>query len=274
MDLECRLTHIKNLVDKALTKYIPPKNTYPKKLHQAMHYSVFNGGKRIRPILAISTCRMLGGTIQKILPSACAIELIHCSTLILDDLPCMDNDDFRRGKPTCHRVFGEDTAILTGYALLVLAFEILSLYSNEKVITYLARAVGSRGLIGGQAVDLETEEKGCNEKTLRYIHLNKTARLIEGSVYTGAIMSNANKKQLQHLSNYGRDIGLAFQISDDILDMEGDIKKATYPALYGIEKTKKILKILKKRAISNLTMFGKRADVLREITDYIINRAI
>lgn len=279
MDINQRLIQIKEQVDRALKRYLPPKNTYPRQIHDAMHYSIFNGGKRIRPILTIATCQMLGGSIQIALPAACAIELIHCSTLILDDLPCMDNDDFRRGKPTCHRVFGEDIAILAGYALLVRAFEILS--KNLKipedvklsVIGHLADAIGSRGLIGGQVLDLEVEGKECDKKTLAYIHKHKTSMLIEASIYTGALIGNANKNQLRYLKAYGEDIGMTFQIVDDILDIKEDIKKATYPGLYGVEKTKKILEDLRKDAFSNLSIFGKKADTLRGITDYIINRA-
>lgn len=278
MDINHRLTQIKKLVDRALKKYLPSENTYPPQLHKAMRYSIFNGGKRIRPILAIATCQMLGGPIQRVLPPACAIELIHCSTLILDDLPCMDNDDYRRGKPTCHRVFGEDTAILAGYAMILLAFEILSTHLKTppektiRIISHLAHAAGSRGLTGGQVIDLASEGKRINKKTLEYIHLHKTAMLIEASVYTGAIIGNATKRQLERLTNYGRKIGLAFQIADDLLDISGDKKKVTYPGIYGVSKSREILQKLKKEAISNLSTFGKRADILRGIADYVISR--
>lgn len=254
------------IIENALKKYLPPSGTYPTQLHRAMRYSVLNGGKRIRPVLAIAVCEALGGSIKHVLPAACAIELIHCSTLILDDLPCMDNDDYRRGKPSCHKAFGEDTAILASSALMGLAFEILGKV-NSKIITYTAHAYGSKGLIGGQTVDLAGGD-------IRYIHLHKTAMLFEASVYAGAIAGNADKKQLAALTRYGRDIGLAFQIADDLLDIKGENKeKATYPGLYGIKKSKKILEDLKKDAISNLAGFGRKADRLREIAEYIVKRS-
>lgn len=266
MDIKNYFAKEKKIVDKALKRYLPPKDAYPPQLHKAMYYSIFNGGKRIRPILAIAACQTLGGDIRQALPSACALELIHCSTLVLDDLPCMDDDDFRRGKPTCHRVFGEDIAILASSAHLGLAFEILG-KSNPKIITHIAHAYGSKGLIGGQAMDLAGGD-------LRYIHLHKTAMLIEASVYTGAIIGNATKKQLAALTRYGRAIGLAFQISDDLLDVGSDkSEKATYPGLYGISKSKKILDSLKKEAIKNLVGFGKRAEILKGIAEYIVSRA-
>lgn len=278
MDINKYLPTKKAVIDKALRKLMPAKNSFPNSIHKAMHYSIFNGGKRIRPILAIAACETLGGNIKIALPAACAIELIHCSSLILDDLPCMDNDDYRRGKPTCHKVFGEDITILANNALLLLAFEIIgnikSISPDKKIriITKLARSTGSQGLVGGQIIDLESEGKTIDKKTLGYIHLHKTAMLIESSVYTGALIGNATESQLKSLSNYGRNIGLAFQIADDILDITGDFKKATYPNLYGINKTRKILQNLKKDAISNLSIFGKKADILRDIADYIINR--
>lgn len=291
VQIEDYLGKKKEIVDKSLKKYIPPKDIYPNQIHEAINYSIFNGGKRLRPILAIAVCEMLSESSRKVLPAACAVELVHCSSLLLDDLPCIDNDDYRRGKPTCHKVFGENITILASYAMLSLAFEIVADNLNinkdkiTKIVASLAHSAGSKGLVGGEVSDIISEGGRCNRKILEYIHMHKTAMLIEASVYIGAITGNADKNELKSLTKYGRDVGLAFQVADDILDITSSfkkmgkktkkdavLKKATYPSLYGIDKSIKILQKLKQDAVSHLVVFGKKACILEGIADYVASR--
>jgi geranylgeranyl diphosphate synthase type II len=278
-------------VDTALNRYLPPATTKPATIHQAMRYSIFAGGKRLRPVICLATAEVLRGKIDDALPLACAVECIHTYSLIHDDLPCMDNDDFRRGKPTSHKVFGEAMAVLAGDGLLTIAFEIAAScktrprYSHAAIIREIAVAAGSQALIGGQVADAEGEGKEITPAQLRYIHENKTAALIASSIRLGAMSANATTKQLEKLTEFGQSLGLAFQVIDDILDVTQtteklgksagkDIKaqKATYPALLGLEKAKKEADRLTAKARAALKPFGKNAKPLEAIADFLLSR--
>ncbi len=281
------------LIDKTLDEYLPPVQETPVTIHEAMRYSVLAGGKRLRPVLFLAAAETVGGKAEALLPAACALEMIHTYSLIHDDLPAMDNDDYRRGKPTNHRVFGEAVAILAGDALLTLAFGLLAesgLAANVPsqivlaVIREVARAAGSRGLIGGQVVDLQSENK-LSKTTLAYIHSHKTGALFEAAVRCGALLGGGSEKQIAALAAYAENLGLAFQITDDILDVEGDFqklgksvgsderqKKCTYPAVYGLEESKKMAGLAVDRAVAALKNFGKKADLLRYLAGYLLSR--
>jgi geranylgeranyl diphosphate synthase type II len=259
-----------------------------------MGYSLFAGGKRLRPILCLTSTEILGGDETTALPVACALELIHTYSLIHDDLPAMDDDDLRRGKPTNHKVFGEAIAILAGDGLLTEAFHLMCRSENldtleparlTKVIRIIAGAAGYEGMVGGQTVDIQMEGREVTPELLEFIHTRKTAAMIEASVRSGAVLGGANQSQEEALSRYGRKVGLAFQVADDILDIEGDSlimgkstgadlsrNKATYPALFGMERSRAIQKTLVVEAIETLSPFGGRADPLREIAHYIVER--
>ncbi|MEK7680026.1 MAG: polyprenyl synthetase family protein [Deltaproteobacteria bacterium] len=290
MDLEKYFAEKSALVNKELKRLVPGEHEYPESLHRAMHYSLFAGGKRIRPALALASSEAIGKGIERALNAACAIECVHSYSLIHDDLPALDNDDMRRGRPSCHKAFGEATAILAGDALLTAAFEMLG-RSNApaslvvKAVQELGRAAGSLGMVGGQAVDLESEGKEIPFPTLEYIHIHKTGRLILASVRCGAILSGANEGELKALTAYGEAAGLAFQIADDILDVEGlssetgknaggdKLKgKATYPGLVGISEAKKRASELAQRAVDALSGFDQKAGPLRDIAIYIVSR--
>ncbi|HAX62253.1 MAG TPA: polyprenyl synthetase [Elusimicrobia bacterium] len=281
MDLQAYLKKRKSIIDNALKKYFLKSADEPSSINTAMKYSVFAGGKRLRPILCFAACEICGGNPKNILPSACGIEMLHTYSLIHDDLPAMDNDDFRRGKLTSHKKFGEAVAILAGDGLLTKAFEII----DPKVVREIAIAAGTKGMVGGQVADLEMEGKRKKEKgKLEYIHEHKTAKMIEVSLKAGAILSNASSLKIKAISNYGRKIGLAFQIADDILDIIGNKKKLgktgsdlknkklTYPSIYGIEKSKEKAKALIKSAKNDLKIFGKKAYIFNELADYIVKR--
>ncbi|MDI6785939.1 MAG: polyprenyl synthetase family protein [bacterium] len=293
--IEKYLSIKKKEVEEALEKYLSPTTTYPPIIHKAMRYSTFAGGKRIRPILAISACEAVGGNTQDVIPFAAALELIHTYSLIHDDLPSIDNDDYRRGKLTCHKKFGEAIAILSGDALLTLAFEIMSKQGiTEKtnsslvlrVIYEIAFAIGTSGMIGGQVVDIISENKSTDAPTLQYIHTHKTGNLICTSLRIGAILGGSSQNQLRLLTQYGEYIGLVFQIIDDILDIEGnkevmgkssqsDISKnkLTYPSVYGLEESKEWAKQLHQEALTSLESFDHQADPLREIAKFIVQRS-
>lgn len=295
-DIELKKYFIKNtdIINKALEHYLPSENKYPELIHQAIRYSVLNGGKRFRPILAIATAELLNGNIDDILPAACALEMIHSYSLIHDDLPCMDNDDFRRGRPTTHRVYGDALAIYAGVALINIAFDIMTRHTEKKtvltdkmqqVIFEISQASGMQGMVGGQVADSISENISVTKKTLDYIHSRKTGALIIISVRTGAILSGANNSELTALSEYGKNLGLLFQITDDILDIEsteekrgkkigGDIEhgKATYPKLYGMRKSKIMVDKLVKDAQQNLKIFGNKSAVLESIGNYVAYR--
>ncbi len=254
-DLASYLKDKKQLVETALDESLPI--TRPEKIYEAMRYSLLAGGKRLRPILCLTTCELMGGTLEMSLPTACALEMIHTMSLIHDDLPAMDNDDYRRGKLTNHKVYGEDIAILAGDALLSYAFEYVATQTRNvalpqliDVIARLGRTVGAAGLVGGQVLDLESEGKSdVTVDTLKFIHIHKTGALLETSVVSGAILAGAKKEDLERLSRYAQNIGLAFQIIDDILDItstkeelgktavkDAQEQKATYPSLWGFEE--------------------------------------
>jgi geranylgeranyl diphosphate synthase, type II len=295
MDLKKYLKERCLLVDQALDRFLPPADELPISLHKSMRYSVFAGGKRVRPILLLAACQAVGGDIKRAMPAACAMEMIHTYSLIHDDLPAMDDDDFRRGNPTNHKVFGEAIAILAGDALLTEAFIMLgnpqNLDATEAakilpVIHEIACCAGSRGMVGGQVVDMESEGKhDIDLATVQYIHTHKTGALIKASVKSGAILGGADDTGLAAMTRYGEAIGLAFQIADDILDIEGTTEeigkdagsdeergKATYPAVVGIVEAKRRAGELVTMALDALACFGDIADPLREIAKYIVYR--
>lgn len=282
------------MVEEALDKYLPGLEENPGIIHQAMRYSIFAGGKRLRPVLFLSAAEAVGGRSGDILPAACALEMIHTYSLIHDDLPAMDNDDFRRGRLTSHKVYGEATAILAGDALLTLAFGLLtecSLLRNitpdliVRAIREVSAAAGSLGMIGGQVVDIQSENKPIERELLDYIHTHKTGALIKASVCTGAMLGGGSQGQIDNLAEYAENLGLAFQITDDILDVEGDSrklgksvgsderrKKSTYPSLYGLQKSKEMAAAAVKNAVLALDMFDENADVLRYLAQYLLER--
>ena len=293
--LKAYLQDRRKIVEEALQHYLPADDI-PAKIYEAVHYSVFNGGKRIRPILCLAAAEAVGGDLASAMPVACALELIHTYSLIHDDLPAMDNDDFRRGKPTCHKVFGEDIAILAGDALLTEAFVLLSRaekvrlsgFSAERrlaVIQEIAYAAGICGMVGGQALDVLSGKSESGEDTLREIHRRKTGALIVAAVKSGAIIFNAGKDKIQSLAEYGINAGLAFQIADDILNVEGDRElmgketgsdaahnKLTYPSLLGMELAKEKLAKYIDAAVASLSNFDERAMPLIVIARYVMER--
>jgi geranylgeranyl diphosphate synthase type II len=291
MSLAVYLRDRQKLVEKALNQYLPSASTKPKTIHKAMRYSLFAGGKRLRPILALAAAEACGGSPEAALPAACAVECIHTYSLIHDDLPCMDDDDLRRGRPTSHKVFGEGIAVLAGDALLTIAFEILaqatptSRYKGAALISELATASGSRWLIAGQVMDLEGEGKKITGEQLRFIHLAKTAALLTTSIRLGAMSANATEQKLNALTEFGQSLGLAFQVIDDILDVtqtteklgktagkDVQATKATYPALFGLEHSRSEAHKLTTAAHEALDVFGAKAVHLREIADYLLAR--
>ena len=295
VDIEEYLKREKERVDTALESYLPLETEFPPTIHRAMRYSVFAGGKRVRPILVLASAEAVKGSKEKVLPVACALELIHTYSLIHDDLPAMDNDDMRRGKPTNHKVFGDAVAILAGDALLTLAFEILSTkipFEGEgevkvvlRVIHEISRAAGSMGMVGGQVVDIESQGKSIDFPLLEYMHIHKTGVLILSSIRAGAILCMAGRREMDALTRYGEALGLAFQIADDILDVEGvseamgkrrggDIaqEKVTYPSILGLDESKKRAEELIAIAISAVDIFGEEAEPLRFLARYIVER--
>ena len=286
----------KTLVDQALELYLPAESTEPPVIFRSARYSVFAGGKRLRPILCIGAAEAVGGPIDAVMPAACALELIHTYSLIHDDLPAMDNDDTRRGKPTSHKVFGEAVAILAGDALLTDAFRLIAgrtpvgavkAETLLQVIQEVALAAGWFGMVGGQVVDIESEGKAPEEKTLNFIHTRKTGALITVSLRAGALLGGADADALDALTEYGRHVGLAFQIADDILNVEGDAKalgkgtgsdrsrgKLTYPALVGVETSKRVAAELVEKAVEDLRPLDERAEPLRMIARFIVERSV
>jgi geranylgeranyl diphosphate synthase, type II len=279
------------VVDAALNKYLPPARTLPSSIHEAMRYSVFAGGKRLRPVLCLEAARLFSDPPAAAVTAGCAIEFIHTYSLIHDDLPALDNDDLRRGKPTCHKQFGEAIAILAGDGLLTLAFETLAQTPVEasrgvRLISEVARAAGTvRGMVGGQVADLEAEKTRADLATLEYIHRSKTAALIRAACVAGAISGGASDSNVERLRNFGENIGWAFQVVDDILDVEESSaalgktagkdqaqQKATYPALLGLTQSREVASELAAKAISELEPFGARAGNLRELADFLIER--
>jgi len=295
MDLKVYMKEQCVRVDAALDRFLPRETELPHSLHKAMRYSVFAGGKRVRPILLLAACQAVGGDTERAVPAACAMEMIHTYSLIHDDLPAMDDDDFRRGNPTSHKVFGDAIAILAGDALLTEAFK---LTSDPKftggcepsgllaVIHEIATCAGSYGMVGGQVIDMESEgQQDIDLATVQYIHTHKTGALIKASVVAGAILGGAAGQQLAAITRYGEAAGLAFQIADDILDIEGTTAeigkdagsdeargKATYPAVMGLSAAKVEAQAMMDEALRALEVFGAEADALREIARYIVQR--
>lgn len=291
--LEAYLRDRRRIVEESLQRYLAPEGDISTEIYKSVHYSVFTGGKRIRPILCLAAVEAVGGDLAPAMPIACALELIHTYSLIHDDLPAMDNDDFRRGKPTNHKVFGEAVAILAGDALLTEAFVLLSRAEKVRlpaerrlsVIQEIAQAAGISGMVGGQALDVLSEKSIFNKDILYDIHRRKTGALVVAAVKSGAIISNARKDKIQALSQYGINVGLAFQIADDILNVEGDRElmgketgsdaaqgKLTYPSLLGLDAAKKKLTMHVDAAIESLSDFDERARPLRIIAHYIKKR--
>jgi geranylgeranyl diphosphate synthase type II len=278
-------------VDAALERLLPSETTQPNSIHQAMRYSVFAGGKRVRPMLCLEATRMFNADVTAALHPACAIEFIHTYSLIHDDLPSLDNDDLRRGKPTCHKKFGEATAILAGDALLTLAFETIAATPVDAkravaMVSEVASASGTvNGMVGGQVADLEAEGRQVAPDMLEYIHRSKTAALIRASLTAGALCAGAGPDDVARLRRFGETIGWAFQVTDDILDVEEssaalgktagkDIaqQKATYPAVHGLERSHKIARDLAAKAIAELAPLGERAVRLRNVAEYLVLR--
>ncbi|NJM98347.1 MAG: polyprenyl synthetase family protein [Phormidesmis sp. RL_2_1] len=323
-DLKSYLTQRAAEIEAALDSSLPV--VYPEQIYESMRYSLMAGGKRLRPILCLATCEMLGAPSSLAMPTACALEMVHTMSLIHDDLPAMDNDDYRRGKLTNHKVYGEDVAVLAGDALLTYAFEYIATQTPQspsqvqskapekgpekgsekalekgpitaadkstaqpqqvlKVIASLARAVGAAGLVGGQIVDLDSEGKAIDENTLTYIHMHKTAALLEVSVTSAAILAGADQTVIDRLTRYAQRIGLAFQIVDDILDITSTaetlgksvgkdiaVQKATYPRLWGLEASQRKAQQLVDEAIAQLDIFDQQAQPLVAIAQYITAR--
>jgi geranylgeranyl diphosphate synthase, type II len=302
MDIKRYIKDKKEMVDSALERYFPNrpeskgKGPFPTSLYKAIQYSLFAGGKRIRPILSMASFEAVGGKGEGILPFACALEMIHTYSLIHDDLPAMDNDDYRRGKPTCHKVFGEAVGILAGDALLTEAFQLMTHQAIQElpkhrgglvlhVIHEVAQAAGMLGMVGGQVLDIESEGKEVDFPTLQYIHTHKTGALILVSVRLGARLGGASEEVLKALTRYGEGVGLAFQIADDILNIEGNAtqlgkktgsdlsrRKATYPTLLGIEESKKRAKELVEMSVNTIRSLGAEAEPLREIARFVLSR--
>ena len=278
-------------VDAALNRLMPTDTTQPPSIHTAMRYSVFAGGKRMRPILCLESARIFDGDVEPALHPACALEFIHTYSLIHDDLPALDNDDLRRGKPTCHKKFGEALAILAGDGLLTLAFETIGAAPvpaerRAAILSEVATAAGTvNGMVGGQVADIEAERKPADEKMLEYIHRSKTAALIRASVTAGALCAGAGSDDVARLRRFGETIGWAFQVTDDILDVEESSaalgktagkdfaqQKATYPSVYGLERSHQIANELATKAIAELSPYGDRGARLREIAEFLVLR--
>jgi geranylgeranyl diphosphate synthase type II len=295
MDLNLYLKEQCARIDAALDRFLPGETELPHSIHKAMRYSIFAGGKRVRPILMLAACQAVGGHVERAIPAACAMEMIHTYSLIHDDLPAMDDDDFRRGNPTNHKLFGEALAILAGDALLTEAFKLISDRRFAAgcepsgllaVIHEIATCAGSYGMVGGQVVDMESEgRQDIDLATVQYIHTHKTGALIKASVVAGALLGGAAGQQLAAISRYGEAAGLAFQIADDILDIEGTTEeigkdagsdeargKATYPAVLGLAAAREEAQSMMEEALRALEIFGEEADPLREIARYIVQR--
>jgi geranylgeranyl diphosphate synthase type II len=292
MELEKYLAELKGAVDVCLDRLLPPENLEPATMHKAMRYSVFAGGKRVRPILILAAGESLGGNRDTLLHLGATVEMMHTYSLIHDDLPALDNDDLRRGLPTCHKVFGEAMAILAGDALMTRCYQVLAELPGVSdsvrlaVLREIAYATGTvEGMIGGQVVDLESEGKPVVASVLDYIHRSKTGALLTACTRCGALASGADAEQLRALTEYGRKIGLAFQVIDDILDVtmsseqlgktagkDEKVKKATYPALYGVEASRRKARELIRDAATEIQNLGSGAEILRELARYVGDR--
>lgn len=274
----------KNIIEIALDDYLPSEEKPPLIIHKAMRYSVFGGGKRIRPILTLATAELFGRDAESVIKAACGIELIHTFSLIHDDLPCIDNDDFRRGKPSNHKVFGEAMALLAGDALLICGFDLIIKNSELKgikkqsilkLIKETSFYIGTENMLGGQVEDITLKSENITKEDLNNLYMKKTAALICLSIRAGAILSDANQRQLKALTKYGENIGLAFQIVDDMLDIMQDqrnMAKPTYANKYGIKESKSESEKLIKEAKDSLKMFNHKAETLRSLADYLLTR--
>lgn len=282
-------------VNKSLDQLLPSEQTEPRSIHRAMRYSVFAGGKRLRPVLVLASGEAFGADPSDLLPTACALEMIHTYSLIHDDLPALDNDDLRRGQPTCHKMFGEAMAILAGDALLTRAFQILSESSlgnisaqqRIQVLNEVSSAAGTvEALIGGQALDLEAEGKEIDKSALENIHRGKTGAMIRAAVRSGAIIAGAGPSDLQQLTIYAEKVGLAFQIADDLLDVTATseqlgktagkdlaVSKATYPAVYGVETSKELARHLSDQAVEALSGLDADTGILSELAKFVVERS-
>jgi len=292
VNLKTYLITRQKLIDRALDRYLPKASTKPATLHRAMRYSLFAGGKRLRPILCLAAAEACRGKVNDALPLACAVECIHTYSLVHDDLPSMDNDDFRRGRPTCHKAFGEGIAVLAGDALLTIAFEIVShaktgrRYDMSALLREAAVAAGSQKLIAGQVADLEAEGKNVKRRELQFIHENKTAAMLRSSVRLGAMSANTDARTLSAITRFGQRLGLAFQVIDDILDVtqtseilgksagkDVAAKKATYPAVIGLEKSRAEARRLTREAHNALSIFDNRdTEELHALANYLLER--
>ncbi|WP_270504609.1 polyprenyl synthetase family protein [Paraclostridium sordellii] len=293
MNFNCELKNRVNKIEQILNEYMPKEEGYQKKIFESMNYSLKAGGKRLRPILTLEACKIVGGEEEDAIAFAVAIEMIHTYSLIHDDLPALDNDDLRRGRKTNHKVYGEAMAILAGDGLLNYAYEIMlkeSIGKNDpekylKAINEIAKSAGIYGMIGGQVVDIESEGKKIDMDKLDFIHMNKTAAIIIGCMRAGAIIGNATDKQLEDITKYAKNIGLSFQIVDDILDIVGDEaklgknvgsdvdnEKSTYPSLIGLEKSKEIANQLIKEAKASINQISKDNAFLNGLAEYIVDR--
>ena len=293
-DLDAYLQERRRLVDAALDGFLPSEDTRPPSVHCAMRYSVLAGGKRLRPILVIAGAEVVGASPSAVMPAACAMELIHTYSLIHDDLPAMDDDDYRRGRLTNHKVFGDAIAILAGDALLTYAFQLVAQNAAVPgvdakvvcdVVAEIAEAAGTVGMVGGQVVDIESEGKTITAEELEYIHVHKTAALLRASLSVGARLGGADAAALAAVADAGQSLGLAFQIVDDILDVEGSLEtlgktagsderkqKVTYPALHGIEASRREARRLTERTKSRLSVFGARSAPLCALADFVVER--
>ncbi len=291
MEIDDYLKDKKRVVEKALDALLPSAEEYPEIIHRAIRYSVFPGGKRIRPILAIASYEVCGGPdLESFLPVACSLELIHTFSFIHDDLPCMDDDDYRRGVPTSHFVFGEAIALLAGDALFNLAYELIldtrfDAVTKTRVMKEIASSLGTQGVIGGQVVDIISEGESPTEDKLEFIHSKKTGRLMRASLTVGGICADASSERISWLVDGGERLGLAFQIIDDLLDVEGDFEivgkrggkdflqgKLTYPSLHGVERSRRIAEDLCGEAKNVFERFGSRGEILSSLTDFVLNR--
>jgi geranylgeranyl diphosphate synthase type II len=286
------LAQVAAIIEKELDKYLPPESTYPAIIYQAMRYSVLGGGKRLRAYLAVKSCEMNGGKAECAYPAACAIEMVHAYSLIHDDLPCMDNDDFRRGKPSNHKVFGEGMAVLAGDALLTRAFEVLCDAPHEleaatriSMIKELSAAAGCAGMIGGQTIDLQSEGKVLELSELAVLDAAKTGALIKAAARMGGLAAGAGANEMCALTAYAESFGLAFQITDDILDVSGESsrlgkatgsdakkQKATYVSHYGLEQAKALAQHEVEKACQSLTLFGDKAADLIDLAESVLGR--
>jgi geranylgeranyl diphosphate synthase type II len=290
VDIAAYLAERRELVDRALDCWLPAESVPPANVHRAMRYSVLGGGKRLRPILVIAGAEAVGAASADVMPTACALELIHTYSLIHDDLPAMDDDDYRRGRLTSHKVFGEAIAILTGDALITLAFRLIAGNPGDPrvicdVIAEIADAAGTQGMVGGQVVDIESEGTSITAETLDFIHTRKTAALIRVSLVTGAMLAGAKPDAVEVIRAAGGTLGLAFQIVDDILDVEGTLatlgktagsdvrkKKVTYPAHYGLETSRKKARELIDQTKRSLAPLGPAAEPIRALADFVLER--